>query len=152
MTNIKQKITDYFGKQDEDSKIKRLNFYFVMLIFFVVAYLFTYFLTKEDDSTQEKFPLIIYNIEPGYNTNYFDKTSTNSSEKIQGNYSRFDVGDFVSVKYFNVKAVVLEKHVLDLHYKIIYMDQNHVLREIVLPEDMLIKLPKQLMDPFYLMN
>lgn len=152
MANIKQKIKDYFEKQDEDSKIKRLNFYFMVLIFFVVAYFFTYFLNKEYDSTQEKFPLIIYNTESKYNTNHFDKTSTNLSKKIHDDYHKFEAGDFVSVKYFNIKAMVLEKHIFDLHYKIIYLDRDHILREIVLPEDMLIELPNQLMDPFFLLN
>ena len=71
------------------------------------------------------------------------------------NHFNFLNGDVVSVKFFGITGIVLEKHdYIDnsASYIILYKDNNHVLQKIELMDWMIYKPTKESLSPFSLEN
>lgn len=140
----KEEVNKKAPESSDEKKVRSVNFWYIVLVVFIVVWMggsFLYLNHKTHDLANNP-PVTIIDAAGGIDLSNLSKIGTN---QIPGKSSLFTVketytfGDTVIIKYFYVKAVVLDKAAaLGDSYNLIYKDHNHVLQKITLPREMLL--------------
>ena len=127
----------------DEKKVRHFNYWYLLLIGFIVVWMvgsFIYLNPKTYDVTSNS-PVTILDAAGGINLSALTQTETNYTKATLQCVVRdhYVFGDIVIIKFFQIRAVVLDKAATSSDsYNIIYKDHVHTLQRITLPRAMLL--------------